>query len=256
VQRFAFAPDGHVLGFLGDVIPGKQGSLYLAGAGRGAERAAKDVGDFRWARAAPRIAWLERYDPRVRSGVLGVGGPGLAAHTYGKNVTDFDLTPDGRFAAFLQHSTRGGYSVDLLLVASDARGEAQPTALAQGVFGFSFSPDSRWLYYRTRCIRNGEGCDLERVPAAGLAKDGKPEQIAQGMKSFEFDPRDPSRLLIGWQRTDRPALDLAVWQGGKLVRIAEMVLPGSAHFLGADSRRIGFVVIDPKRAGVYVAEPR
>ena len=74
------------------------------------------------------------------------------------------------------------------------------------------------------------------------------------MKSFEYGPRDPSRLLIGWQRMDRAALDIAVWQGGKLVRIAETVLPGSARFLGPDSRRVGFVVSDPKRAGVYVAD--
>jgi hypothetical protein len=200
------------------------------------------------------VAWLEGYDPRVRSGALGVGGPGMAARTWGRNVTDFDLAPDGKAVAFLQHTTRGGYSVDLALASVDAPTGAAPYVVAHGVFGFAFSPDGRWLYYRTRCTRNGEGCDLERVPAAGLAKDGKPEPVAQGMKSFEFDPRDPGRLLIGWQRMDRAALDLGVWTDGKLVRVDQTALPGSARFLGPDSRRVGYAVIDPKRAGLYVAD--
>jgi hypothetical protein len=255
VQRFTFAPSGRGLAFMGDVSPGKLGNLYVVEPGRAAVRLAKEVGDHQWAARAPRLAWLESYDPRVRSGVLGVGGPGLAPRTFGRNVTDFDLSTDGKFVAFLQHTTRGGYSVDLGLVATDAPPGTVPASVAQGVFGFAFSPDARWLYYRTRCTRNGEGCDLERVPSAGLAKDAKPELIAQGMKSFEFDPRDPARVLVGWQRMDRQALDLGVWQGGKLLRVDQNVLPGSARFLGPDSRRLGYAVVDPKRSGIYVAEP-
>jgi hypothetical protein len=256
VRAFAFSAEGEALAFAGDVAPGLQGNLYLAVPGQRAPvLLAKEVGDFRWAAKAPRIAWLERYDPRVRSGVLGVGGPGLAPRTFGRNVTDLDLSSDGKFVAFLQHTTRGGFSVDLGLVTTDAPAGTAPASVAHGVFGFAFSPDARWLYYRTRCTRNGEGCDLERVPAAGLAKDAKPELIAEGMKSFEFDPRDPARVLVGWQRMDRQALDLGVWQGGKLLRVDQNVLPGSARFLGPDSRRLGYAVIDPRRAGIYVAEP-
>jgi hypothetical protein len=253
VSRFTFSSDGRGLAFVGEVSPGRQGDLFLHAA-PAAVRLAKEVGDFRWAARAPRLAWLERYDPRVRSGVVGVGGPGMAPRTFGKNVTDFDLSSDGRFVAFLQHTTRGGYSVDLALAPVEGPAGAPAVLVAQGVFGFAFSPDAKWLYYRTRCIRNGEGCDLERVPATGLAKDAKPEPIAQGMKSFEFAPHDPGRLLIGWQRADRQALDIAVWQGGKLSRLDQVVLPGSARFLGPDSGRVGYAVIDPKRAGVYVAE--
>ena len=39
------------------------------------------------------------------------------------------------------------------------------------------------------------------------------------MKSFEFDPRDPARLLVTWQRMDLVALDVAVWKDGKLTAI-------------------------------------
>jgi hypothetical protein len=143
--------------------------------------------------------------------------------------------------------------VDLGLAAVDAPGEA-PAPIARGVFGFAFSPDGRWLYYRTRCVRNAEACDLERVPATGLATGGKPEVVAPGVKSFEFAPGAPGRILLGWQRMDLVALDLAVWEDGKLTSIDTAVLPGSARFLGRDARRVAYAVAHPKRAGVYVAE--
>jgi hypothetical protein len=103
-------------------------------------------------------------------------------------------------------------------------------------------------------VRNAEACDLERVPAAGLAPAGKPEAIAAGVKSFEFDPREPGRLLVTWQRKDMVALDVGVWEGGRLTSVDTAVLPGSARFLGPDSRRVAYVVVHPKRQGVYVAE--
>ncbi len=253
-RQFAFSFTGDALAFVADVAPGRQGDLRVAVFGRpSAAPLAKEVGEFRWAARAPRLAWLEGYDPRVRAGTLGLGGVDVPSRTIARNVTDFELSPDGRAVAFLQHTTRGGYSVDLG-VAAAANPDDRPATIAQGVFGFSFSPDGRWLYYRTRCTRNGEACDVDRVPSAGLAAGAKPEAIARGAKSFEFDPRDPERLLVGFQRTDMVALDVAVWDHGKLVSVDQAVEPGTAQFLGPDSRRLAYVVVHPKRVGVYVAE--
>jgi hypothetical protein len=254
VRTFAFGPDGRTVAFVGDVVPGKQGNLHVGGFGRKDAVLARDVGEFRWAAAAPRLAWLERYDPRVRAGTLGAGGPDLAPRPIATNVSDIELSPDGAHVAFLQHTTRGGYSVDLGLAHLDPASASTAAPVAAGAFGFAFSPDGRWLYYRTRCVRNAEACDLERIPAAGLAPGGKPERIAEGVKSFEFDPRDPGRLLLGWQRADLVALDIGVWEQGKLSRVDTAVLPGSASFLGPDSRRLAYVVVQPKREGLYVAE--
>jgi dipeptidyl aminopeptidase/acylaminoacyl peptidase len=253
-RTFAFGPDGRTVAFVADVVPGKQGNLHLGAAGRKDEVLAREVGEFRWAKHAPRVAWLERYEPRVRSGVLGVGGPGLAPRAYAQNVSELEVSPDGKYVAFLQHTTRGGYSVDLGVIAVEGSAGEKPRPVAQGVFGFAFSPDGRWLYYRARCVRNAEACDLERVPVEGIAEGTKPEAIAAGVKSFEFDPREPGRLLLGWQRMDLAALDVGVWERGKVTSIDTAVLPGSARFLGPDSRRVAYIVAHPKRAGVYVAE--
>jgi hypothetical protein len=248
-RLFALAAGGEAVAWISEAAPGRQGDLQLATGVGAPARLASEVGEFRWAAGAPRLAWLEQYDPRGRAGLLGVGGPGLAPRTFGKNVSDFELSADGTQVAFLRHTVEGGYSVDLWT--GSVEGEARQ--VARGVFGFSFSPDGRWLYYRTRCTRNGEACDLERV-APGGAAGAAPEQIAQGVKSFEFDPRDPARLLITWQRADLVALDFGVWRAGALARVDGGALPGSVRFLGPDSRRVAFAVVQPKRSGVYVAE--
>ena len=254
VHAFAFSRDGGALAYVAGAEPGRQGDLYVSVVGKPGALCGREVGEFRWAARAPRVAWLEQYDPRVRAGILGAGGPGLSPRTFGTNVSEFEISADGAHVAMMQHTTRGGYSVDLAVARLDAPKGTPAETVAHGVFGFAFSPDARWLYYRTRCARNGEACDLERVPAGGLAGGKKPEQVAQGVKSFEFDPRDPERLLVTWQRSDMVALDVAVWEKGKLVSIDTAVLPGSAHFLGPDSRRVVYAVAHPKRAGVYVAE--
>jgi len=254
---FSFSPDGGTLAAIVDAVPGKQGDLVIVpvAAGGSPSKLGSEVGEMAWAVAArpPRLAFIEGYDPRVRSGTAGAGGPGLPPRTFGKHVTDVAIAPDGLEMAYLQHSTRGGYSVDLLAV--PVEGDAPPRPVAGGVFGFAFSPDSRWLYYRTRCTRSAEACDLERAQAGAPANAPLvPEPIAQGVKSFEFDAREAGRLLLGWQRMDRAALDVGVWERGRLTRVDTVVQPGSAHLLGPDGRRVAYVVVDPKRAGVYVAD--
>ncbi len=253
MHAFLFSPRGDAIAYVADAAPGRQGHRWLAASEGDPVRLAERVGEPRWSADGSRLAWLQEYDPRSRTGTLSVGGPGLKPMPLGKNVSDFDLTPDGASIAYLVHETAGGYSVDLGL-AQAARGER--SLVSKGVFGFAFSPDGRWLYYRTSCVREAESCDLFRVPAAGLPPGGKPEPIAQGVKSFDFAPGRPDRLLLSWARKDRVALDLALWEGGRLTAVDTYALPGSAQFLGGDPGRIAYAVVDAKRAGACVAEVR
>ena len=288
VQSFLFSPRGDAIAFVADAAPGRQGDLWVAPLAGGAPvRLAPRVGELRWAALGARLAWLQDYDPRSRTGTLAVGGPTVKVVTIAKNVSDFDLTPSGMSVAYLMHETAGGYSVDLGLARAGEGG--LPATVSKGVFGFAFSPDARWLYYRTACIRDAEACDLMRVPASvsgaspahdggegralgsapldsaalhagppeptvGLPPGSRPERVGEGVKSFDFAPGRPGRLLVSWARKDRVALDLALWEGGKLSAIDTYALPGSAQFLGGDPVRIAYAVIDPKRQGVYVAE--
>jgi len=247
VTTFAFSPDGAAVAFVADVAPGRQGDLWVARGAAAPERVARGVGELRWSRAGGRLAWLEQYDPRVRAGALAVAGPGERPVALGKNVSAFELSPDGGRIAFLEHVLQGGYSVDLK-VAGTGPG-SQAVTLARGVFGFDWAPDGA-LWYRSGCVRSAEACDLDAVPPGG----GAPRRIAEAVKSFEFDRRRPGRALLGWSRQDRVALDLGVWEGGKVVAVDRSALPGSAFLLAPDSARLAYVVNDPKRPGVYVAE--
>jgi dipeptidyl aminopeptidase/acylaminoacyl peptidase len=249
VSAFAFSRDGRGLAWLAGVAPGRQGDLYVLRGDLRPERLARGVGEMRWARDGARLAWLEQYDPRVRAGTLATGTPGQAPQVLGRNVSAYDLSPDGRAIAFLEHVIQGGYSVDLRLARLGAGVPVE--TLARGVFGFDFAPDGQRIWYRSACTRSAEACDLFAV---GPAPGDRPQRMAEGVKSFEFDPRDPGRLLLGWSRQDRVALDLGLWQGGKVTAIDRSAVPGSASFLGPDSRRLAYLVGDPKRPGVYVAE--
>lgn len=245
VASFSFSRDGGAIAFLAGVVPGRQGDLWAARAGEKPARLAAAVGEYRWARGMQRLAWLEGYDPRVRSGALAVGAPGQKGEPLGKNVSAFELSPDGQAVAFLEHTVQGGYSVDLKV----ARG-GQVTAVARGVFGFELSPAGDELWLRTACTRNAEACDLL---VASLAEPARTRRVAEGLKSFEWDPRRPARLLLGWSREDRVALDLAVWEAGALTAVDRSALPGSASFLPGPGR-LAYAVNDPKRPGLYLAE--
>ncbi|MGC3996156.1 MAG: hypothetical protein QM767_00890 [Anaeromyxobacter sp.] len=254
VSSFAFEPAGPALAFVAGTTPGHQGDLRLAAPGGPVTLLGKAVGEYHWAAAAPRLVWLERYDARVRSGAVGAGGPGIAPRTFGERVSDAEISPDGKAIAFLQHSTRGGYSVDLAVALLDAAPGAAARAVAPDVFGFAFSPDGRWLYYRTRCSGgNAEACDLERIPAAGPVEGQKPEAIAEAARSFEFAAARPERLLLTWARGDG-LLEVGVWEAGRLTRVDGGVVPGTARLLPPDARRLAYAVAEKGREGVYVAE--
>ncbi len=251
VSSFAFAPGGEAVAFVAGARPGRQGDLWVAGWERGPARVGRRAGEARWSLDGGRLAWLEDYDPRSRTGTLTTSGRGEKPLAVARNVSDFDLSRDGRTVAYLVHETAGGYSVDLGLARA---GEQAPAKVARGVFGFSLSPDGAWLLFRSRCVREAEACDLSRVPVGGSAAARTVERLAEGVKSYEHAPGRPGRLLVSWARKDRVALDLALWEDGKLTAVDTYALPGSAHFLPGDPTRLAYAVVDPRRRGVYLAE--
>jgi hypothetical protein len=89
--------------------------------------------------------------------------------------------------------------------------------------------------------------------ALDASADAKPEPIARGVRSFEFDRARGTRALIGWARGDG-GLDVGVWDAGKVTAIDRGVLAGSAAFVGSDAARLAYAVMEKGREGVYVAD--
>ncbi len=267
VRDFVFAPRGEGLAWLSARAPGRPAEVWaLFAAGEAAARLGERASELRWSAGGERLAWLDAYDAQSRTGKLMVAGPGEGPLAVASNVSDYALSPDGMAVAYLVHETAGGLSVDLGLARLDrpapapAKSSLAPNAppeagarVARGVFGFGFSPDGRWLYYRNACVREAEACDLFRVPGDGAGA-AAPQAVAQGVKSWECAPGRPGRLLLGWSRTDRVALDLALWEEGKLIALDTVVRPGSAGFVGGDPTRLAWAVLAAKREGVHVAE--
>jgi hypothetical protein len=252
VQGFAWSKDASTIAFVAGVSKDKTiGDLWVAKHGEKAEKLAEKVGEYRWAAGAQRLGWIEQFNSQTRSGTVAVGGLGVKPVKFGPHVSNFSLAPDAKRIAYLQRVTAGTFSVDLML--AQAEEGAKAVLVARGGFGFDFSPDAQQLFYRTACVRNGEACELFTIPAAGLPEGAQPKQIAQAIKSFEFLDRS-DRLLVTWARKDMVALDVAVYENGKLTAVDNAVLPGSAVMLKPDLRRAAYLVIDRKRPGVYLAK--
>jgi hypothetical protein len=256
-QTFAFERRGAALAFVSDMAPGKQGDLHVWSGGKDT-LLAREVGEYRWAARAPRLVWLEKFDPWVRAGTVGGGGPGLPPRAWANHVTDVAISADGKHVAFLRHTTRGGYTIDLGLADLDAALPPRFDVVASGVFGFAFSPDGAWLYYQTRCTGEAaDACDVDRIriPSGGLGAGAKAEQVVQGVAGFEFAPDDPERLLVTWRSGPRgSAVDLGVWDRGRLTRVDTRVRASTARFAGPGSRRVVYALADEARAGADVAE--
>jgi hypothetical protein len=257
VGSFAFSPDGSWLAAVAGVAPGTEGSLVAVpvtpAPGSGAEPAliARAVGPFRWAEGAPRLAWLEGFDARVHAGRLASARPGEGPVVHGDRVTSFELAPGGAQLAYVRHVTEGGYRANLDLSPS---GAAAPATVTRDAAGFAFSPDGRWLLYRSGCAPSGEACALLRVPSGGPGPSQSPEHLADGVASFAFAPGGADRALVSIARRDGAGVDLSAWAGGRLRPLDGKVLPGSAVLLPPDGRRAAWIGTSPERPGVFVAD--
>lgn len=257
VASFAFSSDGALLAAIAGVAPGSAGDLVVLAVGTEGKAAAAPVvvaraaGEFRWAPGATRLAWLEGFDPRIRAGTLASAVPGGKAVSFAPRVTSFELSPAGDQVAFVRHVTEGGYAASLELSPSQA---AEPATVTRDAASFEFSPDGRWLYYRSGCAPASDACALFRAPATGPGPTRPPERIADGVTGFALDRWRPDRLVVSFARRDGVGVDLALWSGGRLVPLDGNVLAGSARFLAPDGRRVAYVVALPARAGVGVAD--
>ncbi|WP_420463253.1 S9 family peptidase [Candidatus Palauibacter sp.] len=113
-------------------------------------------------------------------------------YTEDKNETSPTWGPDGSF--FLFSSNRDGDENQLYMMRHDGGEARKITDAEEGVSGFAFSPDGRWLVYRSGESNQEQ---LYRLPADDLAG-AEPEQLTDGeagVDQWDFSP-DGSRVYF------------------------------------------------------------
>ena len=125
---------------------------------------------------------------------LSEGVPSARRLTYTEDKDERSPTwaPDG--SSFLFASNRDGDDTQLYMMRHDGGEARKITDADEGVSGFAFSPDGRWLVYRSGESNREQ---LYRLPADDLAE-AEPEQITDGeagVDQWDFSP-DGSRIYF------------------------------------------------------------
>ncbi len=250
---FLFSPDGKWLARTeGWNVEQKRGDLFL-GSSNGApgRKLGEKVGDrLAFAPDSTAIAYLELWDEPSRSGVMGVAElPDGKPRRVGGRVPNFGWGSHGRHLAFLSRFIKPVYSVDLMLY---RMGDESSVKVHPGVFAYGFGPGNAYLSFRTNCIREGRACDLY---ALDLNRPGeRPRKILEGIYSFKL-PELGDRLLVTYAQTQSDTYDVAAYNlksGQHRTLDRHIRLP--AIFASADGSKAVYIVAEPGRGGVYLAE--
>lgn len=256
VPSFSFSPGGKHLAFVGDTSPRKQfGDLFVLPEGaQEATKVGETVTEFAFSPNDARIAWLDQYRAENRGGTLKWKEVGKEEiHELAHNVPSFLFSPDGRNLAYIQRVLQPVFSVDLFLARLGGK-EPETFTIAKGVFGYSFTRDSRRLFLRTECVRSGRVCELYSVEVADPAS--TVTKVAGRIHTYELDPVDESVLMLTYARVDGDALDLGVAPAdgsAGAIMLDRMVIPGT-KLLGGTAPRIAYAVLEKDRMGVYLAD--
>ena len=125
----------------------------------------------------------------------GVSSNRRLTFTDDKNETQPTWAPDGSFFVFVSNRDSDESGGDQLYMMRHDGGEAQKiTEAEEGVSGFNFSPDGRWLVYRSG--ESGQE-QLFRISAADLTA-GEAEQLTEGeagVQQWDFSP-DGNRIYF------------------------------------------------------------
>lgn len=248
---FAFSPDGKWLGRIEGTKPELIGDLYVGPAdGSPGRKVAERVQEFSFAPDSTAVASLEHYDIPSRAGKVSVTKlPDGKPVRVGERSPNFVWGSDGRFLAFLQRFVSPSYSVDLMLYPV---GEEKAFKVHPGVFGYGFGAKNEQLFLRSSCIRNGRACDLFAVD---LSKPKEPpKKILDGIYNFK-PSENGERLLISYARLESDTYDTGIYNlktGQRKTLEQTTQLP--AVLLDDAGSKVAYLVVDRKRAGLYVAE--
>ncbi|MGC4115790.1 MAG: hypothetical protein QM765_14550 [Myxococcales bacterium] len=266
VSAFTFSSDSQWVAFT-DGMGEKLGTLDLQlvpASGGPVKQVGENVVEYRWSPNSKAIALRENNEDKGKrwTAIKVAKVPGVVVHTSSwVPHKDMDKIPmiwsgDGEHLAFVHLVPKPEPMVHLYQVA-ETGGDAK--VVADWVFGFQYSPDSRELWYRANCTRAGRECELVASNASDLTVPAR--KLALGIATFKPNAKG-DRLLLTYARSDTKSngpeapADLG-WidlnSKGTSKGVDQYVMPGASWADDTGSQAI-YIVGERKREGVYVAE--
>ena len=251
VRAFRFSPDGKWLARVEEFSAETEtGALVLGPAEGGPGRTlGKRAQDLTFAPDSRALAFLDNFDSNTKVGRLThVALPDGAPRVVRTRVPTFIFGKDAQRLAFVARVPPDA-SVDLF---TWKVGDEGPTPVDKGVFGYAFTPDDRFLVYRTRCIREGRACELRGKDLAA-GPEAQPQTWVEGVFGYKLSD-DGRRLLVSYARMDKLGYDVAVYnRESRQHRTLQRGVTLPAAFLSDDGTKVAYLVPQGGEPGVYVA---
>jgi Tol biopolymer transport system component len=253
VIAFRFSPDGKLIAHNEGLSPEDPGDLFInAYGGAGAEPKAlgAKVKDFQFSPDSKSIAFREGYNDSEGELAVAVIGSDQPPKKISRRVRSYSWSDDNKKIAFTIRVVKPITSVDLVVWRV---GDEEATKIKQWVYDYSFTPQSDRLLFRTDCSREGRSCDLLSIDLADLKV--PPKKLVEAMSGFKIS-ESGQRVLITYSRAQTGDFyDVAVLnlKSGERKTLEQFIrLP--AMFLDKDGAKVGYVVSEQSKVGVYVAD--
>jgi hypothetical protein len=238
----------------------QMGELMLEPLAGGASRkVGARVREFEFTSQSNRLIFRDHYEelPLVADGkvekvgdVTTVTLPDGAPKLIARRCPNFLVSPDGTAIAYTVRIERPEYTRHLF-IAKD--GEA-PVQVAEWLYEYLFTPDSKTLLFRSNCTRNGRSCDVRSQSLEQLSTQ-KSQVLAEATYNFKLSD-DGARIAYTYAHTVDQSFDVAElnWQTKERKTVDQFVmLP--VLFGAAAQNRLVYLVDEKNRPGVYVSGP-
>lgn len=252
VINFRFSPDGKLIAHNEGLSPEDPGDLYVADHASATEPKplGAKVKDFQFSPDSKSVAFRENYNDNEGDLAVAVIGSDAAAKKISRRVRSYSWSDDNLKIAFTIRVVKPITSVDLVVWRV---GDEEATKIKQWVYDYDFTPQSDRLLFRTDCSREGKSCDLLSLDLADLKV--PPKKLVEAMSAFKVS-ESGQRVLITYSRAQTGDFyDVAVLNLKSNERkTLEQFIRLPAMFLDKEGGKVGYVVAEQNKSGVYVAD--